>query len=256
MNIDLNAQLSGHVFGFMTVFTRLGAGLMMFPGIGESFVPQRVRFMFAMALSVLMYGVLLPQIPKIPEHPADMVRFLASEVMVGVFFGVVMRLMMGIIETAGAIMAMQIGLSNAMILNPSMATQSSLTSAFLSIAALALLFVSGFEQVLFRALLDTYKIFPVGQDLPYGDMVQQVVHLMSSTFAIGVELAAPFIIIGLLLYTTLGVMQKLMTQIQLFIIMIPVQIWGGFFVFGLAVGGMLGVWLTLSDDMVARVFIR
>ena len=116
MQIDLAAQFSGQIFPFMLVFTRLGAGLMMFPGIGEAFVSPRIRMVFALVFTFLIYPVLLPLMPAMPDHPAQLVLLLGIEATVGVFLGVIMRLMMDILETAGSIIATDIGLSNAMIL--------------------------------------------------------------------------------------------------------------------------------------------
>ncbi len=256
MNINLDAQLSGQVFPFMMVFTRLGAGLMMFPGLGEAFVSPRIRMMFALVLTFLLYPLLTPLMPPIPKQPADLVHLIAMEALVGIFFGAIMRLMMDIIETAGSLIAMDIGLSNAMILNPSLAAQSALTSVFLSTAAIALLFISGLDELLFRALMDTYKLFPVGQTLPFADLVQAFIQTTSKSFLIGVQLASPFIVMGLLLYATMGVMQRLMPQVQLFLVLIPVQIWGGFFVLSLCLGIILGVWLGVFDDTASALFVR
>jgi len=178
------------------------------------------------------------------------------EVIIGAFFGVIMRLMMGIVETAGAIIAMEVGLANAMVLNPSLASQSALTSAFLSVAALVLLFISGLDQMLFEALVGTYDLFPVGKSLLVGDMMEVVVRLTSQSFSLGVQLAAPFMVVGLLIYSSVGVMQRLMPQIQLFLVMLPVQILGGIFVFGICITALLGVWLTHVDDLVGEIFIR
>ncbi len=256
MSLDLVALFSGQIFAFMMVFTRISAGLMFFPGLGEAFVSLRVRMMFALIFSFALTPVLAPFLPAMPSEVPLLVKMMAFEVLVGAFFGAVMRLMMGIVETAGSIIAMEIGLSNAMVLNPALATQSALTSAFLSLAALIILFVSGFDHLLFRALVNTYDIFPVGKALPFGEILELVVSLIARAFKVGVQLAAPFMIVGLLIYSSVGIMQRLMPQIQLFLVMLPVQIMGGIFVFGVCITTMLTVWLTTFDDVVGMVFIR
>lgn len=256
MKVDLAAQLSGQIFPFMMIFCRLGAGMMMFPGIGEAFVTPRIRMMFSLALSLLLLPVLASGIPAIPDHPGDLARLMFIEIMVGVFFGSVMRLMMGIVETAGAIIGMDIGLSNASILNPALASESALPAALLGVTALVLVFATGFDHLLLRSLVDTYKVFPAGLTLPYGDIVQSFIGLVSRSFLVGIQLAMPLMIMGLLLYTAIGVMQRLMTQIQLFLIVIPVQIWGGLFVFAASIGIICSVWLSVYDDVVGTLFIR
>lgn len=256
MQIDLAAQISGQIFPFMMIFCRLGSGMMLFPGIGEAFVTPRIRMLFALAFSFLLLPVLAPLIPVMPEHPGDLVRMMVIEIIVGIFFGMVTRLMMSIVETAGAIVGMDIGLSNASILNPSLATESALPAAFLSTAALVLVFATGLDHLLFRILVDTYHIFPAGLTLPYGDMVQSYIGIVSKAFTIGIQLALPLMIMGLLLYTAMGVMQRLMQQIQLFLVIIPVQIWGGLFVFSTCISIIFTVWLQVFDDTMATLFLR
>jgi len=256
MVLNLEDLLSGHIFAFMIVFVRFAGAFLMFPGIGEAFVSPRIRMMFALTFTFMMFPVLMPYLPPMPDQIPSLVLLIGTESIVGIFFGTIMRLLLDIIATSGSIIAMEIGLSNAMILNPSLATQSALPSAFLGVASIALIFSTGLDSLLFRALLDTYKIFPPGGDVIYGDIVQTFIHMVSQSFQIGVQLAMPFMVAGLLLYTVMGVMQRTMPQIQLFMVLIPVQIMGGFFAFALVVGGILAVWLKIYDDAVVSLFIR
>ncbi|MDD2325941.1 MAG: flagellar biosynthetic protein FliR, partial [Alphaproteobacteria bacterium] len=247
---------SGHVFAFMMVFSRLGSGMMMFPGFGEAFVSSRIRMMFALSLSFLVYPVVMPLVPAMPASPAELIRMMGVEILVGLFFGSVMRLIMDITETAGAVIGMELGLSNAMMLNPTLGAQSALPAAFLGTAAVVLLFITGLDHLLFRALMDTYKLFPVGLALPLGDMAQTFTSLMARCFTVAIQLSSPFMVMGLLAYVAIGIMQKLMPQIQLFLIVLPAQIWGGLFVFSLCVAVMLEQWLRVYDQAVVELFVR
>ncbi len=183
---SLAEALSGHIFPFLLVFTRLGAGFMLFPGLGESFVPVRVRLLFALLFSFLMFPVLMHVLPAMPEQIADLSRLIAKEALVGLFFGILLRLLVGTIETTGSIVAVQVGLSNAMILNPAMAKQSALPSAFLGMAGVTLIFLTGLDHLLIRGLIDTYKIFPAKDQPPTGDMLGVYAQLVATTFTVGV----------------------------------------------------------------------
>lgn len=256
MVIDLQQQLSGGVFAFLLVFMRLGAAFIMFPGIGEAFVPMRTRFLFAAAFTFLLTPVVASQVPPMPEQIGDLVCLMGREALIGIFFTTILRMIMGIVEVAGTIVAMQTGLSNAMILNPALANQSALTGALLSIAAIVLLFMTGLDHFLLTTLMGTYDVFPISETFWIGDATQVLVDVMSKSFLIGVQLSAPFIIVGLLMYLTMGIMQKMMTQVQLFIVLIPIQIWGGFFLFSVCIGFMLMAWLRHYDEIIGSIFVR
>lgn len=235
-------MLSGHVFAFLLLFARVGAVMMLFPGIGEPYVPPRTRLMVAFMISLLLLEPLFGRLPSLPASPIEMTRLLAMEIIVGLFFGTIIRLIMSALESAGMIIGLQTGLSNATIINPAQATQSPLPAAFLSTVGLVLVFATGIDHVLIRSIIALYDMFPVGGAFMPGDMAQSVIQMTNHSFGVGVELAAPFLIMGLMLYTALGIMQRLMPSVQLFLISMPVQIWGGLAMFSLTVAGILTIW--------------
>ena len=67
-------------------------------------------------------------------------------------------------------------------------------------------------------------MLPPGGHLPTGDMAQLVIQLMSSSFALGFQLAAPFLVFGFAVYAALGVLAKLMPQLQVFFVAVPINI--------------------------------
>jgi flagellar biosynthetic protein FliR len=256
MTINLGHLLEGHIFAFVLAFMRLGTAFMMFPGIGEAFVPTRTRFLFAGAFTFLVAPLIAPSVPPVPAQVSDLVWLMVREALIGIFFTTILRMILGIVEVAGTIVAMETGLSNAMILNPALANQSALTGAMLSIAAIVILFATGFDHFLLKTLMSTYDLFPINETYMIGSVTEAIVSVMSKSFMIGVQLSSPFIIVGLLMYLAMGVMQKMMPQIQLFLVILPVQIWGGFFLFAACVGLMLTIWLEQYDELIGAVFLQ
>jgi len=246
-SLQLDKLLSGHVFGFLFIFARIGAVLMLLPGFGETYVSPRIRMMLALSISFLLLEPMMPMIPPPPADLAGLVGLLGYEIVVGLFFGSLIRLIMSVLETIGFVVALQTGLSNAVVLNPALATQSPLPSAFMSIVGVTLVFVTGLDHYLLRSVLATYQIFPPGAALPAGDMAHSFTQAVSSTFAVGIALAAPFIVVGLLMFVALGVMQLLMPQVQLFLVILPVQIWGGLVLLAITISAMMAVWLHYFD---------
>jgi len=251
---NLNTFLSGHVFAFIFVFSRIGSVLMLFPGIGETYVSPRFRLMLAFLISFLVMEPLLPIIPQPPAAITDLLRLISYEVVTGLFFGTLLRLLVSILENAGAIIAIQTGLSNATILNPALASQSPLSSALMSVAGLTLIFITGLDHVLLKAMIATYGAFPPGGDLAPGDLTQVIIRLTNQSFIVGVELAMPFLIIGLLMQVAVGLMQRIMPQVQLFMVMLPAQLWGGLALLSLTMASMLAYWLQYMNDSVTSFF--
>jgi flagellar biosynthetic protein FliR len=254
MTYNLDSYLSGHVFAFVLLFTRIGSAMMLFPGIGEPWVPPRTRLMLAFLICLLLVEPMYPRLPTLPAAPAEMTRLIAFEAVIGFFFGTMLRLIVSALEATGMIIGLQTGLSNATIINPAIATQSPLPSAFLSTAGLVLIFITGLDHFLIRSLLALYDLFPAGGEFLPGDMAQSVIQMTNRSFILGVELAAPFTIMGLLLYTGLGICQRLLPSVQLFMMSMPIQIWGGLVMFSLTVSAILGLWLKFFDQSIVALF--
>ena len=250
----LDTFLSGHVFAFLMLLSRIGAVIMLFPGIGESYVPPRTRMVFACLICFLLLNPLYSRFPALPASSAELARLISYEVIIGVFFGSLVRLTISALEAAGMIVGIQTGLSSATMMNPALATQSPLSSAFLSVVGLVLIFVTGTDHFLIRTTLSLYDAFPPGGDLAFGDMAQTVIYIANKSFVIGIELAAPFIIMGLLLYSALGILQRLMPSVQLFLIILPVEIWGGLTMLLLTIAGIMTLWLQFFNQSVGSFF--
>ena len=227
---------------------------MLFPGVAEAYVPARARLFFAMVLSFLLLEPLLGRIPPIPHDMSALISVLFYEIFIGIFFGTFLRLMVDVLETTGSIVALQIGLSNASILNPTLGAQSALPSAFLSAAGLVLLFSSGLYQEMFQGIIVSYDAFPPGGIYMPGDVAHSVIHFMSSAFICGIQIAMPFIVVGLLMFISLALIQRVVPQVQLFMVTLPAQIWGGLTLMSLTIGSMLTLWLMFAHKSLLEFF--
>jgi len=90
----------------------------------------------------------------------------------------------------------------------------------------------------------------------FGDMAYTVINVANKSFVTGIELAAPFLIMGLLLFSALGILQRLLPSIQLFLIVLPVEIWGGLMLLSLTIAGILTLWLQYFDQSIGTFFQR
>lgn len=236
--------LEGELYAYALIFARIGAAMMVLPGFGEVFVPPRVRLAFALLLSAAMLPALPDPPPPMPPMVFQLIAPLASEIIVGLFFGIFARVLVAAVETAGMIVSFQMSLSNAMAFNPAMATQGSIVGSFLSVAALVVIFTSNSHHMLIGALADTYHLVPIGGPPPLADMADMMARIVAEAFAIGLRLAAPFVLIGLVFNTALGVLARLMPQVQIFFVGIPLQLIGGLALMFAVLAGLLGYWLS------------
>ena len=256
MESFLTTFVTDNIAIYMMVFARIGTAMMIMPGIGDSFVSARVRLLFAMAFSVVVATPVASLIPSIEVGSAYFLWVMMREVFIGLFIGTVMRIFMTAVDTGGMLISMQTGLGNAMVFNPQMAGQGSIIGAFLSVAGAVLLFATDMHHILIYALIESYQTFPTaGEELAMGGIVQIIAKAVSESFAIGFYMSVPFIMVALLLYIAMGVLGRLMPQIQVFILALPVQILLGFLTLFVVGSTVMLYWLTRYDDAI-RVFMQ
>lgn len=225
------------IFGFFLILTRVGTALMFFPGFGESYVNPRSRLALALMIALVMTPVLLPILPGIPASVIDIGLSFVVELLIGAFFGLVTRAIFIALEMAGVIMSFQVSLGNATIFNPLMSAQGSILSVFITVAGLLLIFVLDLHHLMLLSVLDSYSLFSPflseGFVLPTGDMANYFATAFSQAFMLAMQLSAPLLIVGLIFYLGLGLLGRLMPQMQVFFVAIPLQIFLGFFVLSL-----------------------
>ncbi len=254
MSLDLSGWLVGGVMTVFAVFCRVGSALMSMPGFGDLMTPAQARLLFAIILSLVLAPALVPVIGPIPADSAALLAFMGLEVVKGLFIGLIVRVMMSALDNAGAIISYQMGLANAAIFNPQMATQSSLAGALLSVAGVVILFVSGMHHVLIRGIVASYDMLPSGFSLPVGEMADVLVNMAGQAFLVGVELGAPFLVVGFVLQLGMGLLNRLMPQLQIFFMATPAQVGLGILMLAFSVSAILSFWLSGVEDMLGTVF--
>lgn len=251
--MSLDAVLGGSVYAFLMIFVRLGSAFLIMPGYGEQFVSPRIRLLFALAVSFLLMPILLPTMPQSPASPADLALLIIAEALIGIFLGTVTRMLMAALETAGMLIANQVGLAAAQAFNPAMSSPGNPISAILGVLALMLIFATDLHHLLLMAIVDSYSLFRPGQWMPIGDVAHHLTRVMADSFLIGMQLAAPFTVIGLLFYLGLGLIARLVPQIQVFFVGVPIQIIFGMLLLGLSLTALMTFWLTRFEGQLVNI---
>lgn len=235
----LGDVLAAQAFGFLLVFTRIGTTLTIIPALGESVIPVRVRLTMALALSYVIYTVVAPSIPDMPVSPWGLVVLLLSESLIGLMFGIVARLLMSSVHVAGTIIGFQSGLAAAQLFDPTQGQQSALLSVFLTLLAVVVIFTTNLHHLAIAAMSGSYTAFPPGAPVPYADFADLTRQTVASSFYLGVQLATPFIVFGLVYNFGLGIIARLMPQLPIFFIALPLNVGVGFLILTLSISAMM-----------------
>jgi len=225
---------------FLLTFARVGAMVMLLPGIGEMNVPSRIR----LAMALVLTAILLPAHQK--AYVVDLKAFgpvmvvLFQELVIGAVLGLTARLAISALQVAGSVVAQQLGLGFVTAVDPSQNQQGLLVGNFLTVLGITLIFATDLHHLVIAALNDSYTIFAPGEMPIVGDVAKHITQIIATSFKIGIQLAAPFLVFGLLFNLGLGVLSRLMPQMQVFFIGLPLSILLGFLLLVLVIGAMMG----------------
>lgn len=254
MFVGFEEWLAAEAFAMFLIFARVGMAISLLPGFGETYVSSRIRLLLAGAITFLLAPVIRPVLPPEPAVPVQLLLLLVMEIGIGGFLGVITRMTLNALQTAGAIIGMQTSLSAAFAFDPSTAQQGALTSSFLGAVALIVVFAADFHHLMLRALADSYTLFPPGEPWPIGDFSEAITRLVASSFELGVRIAAPFLVFGLIFFLGLGLLARLMPQMQVFFVSQPAQILIGLMLFAVTLAAGISAYLGSFEDSIA-IFI-
>lgn len=240
-------------YAFLMIFMRFGLAVMIMPGIGDSFVPSPIRLFFTLALCLVLTPPLAAMMPPMPSQTALMVGLLASEAMIGIFIGTLMRILVNALDTAGSIISIQIGFSSALLFNPVSGTQGSLIGSIYSMLGVTLLMVMNFHHYMIALIADSYVTMPATGGFPdFATFAEIIVRTVSIAFKMGVLIALPFLVVGLIIQMGFGVLGRLMPQLQIFFLALPAQIMIGLVMLAMTFSAGILYWANGYEATLAQ----
>jgi len=220
------------------IFARIGAIILSLPGIGESYVPPRIRLSLALVISLALWPVVGASLPALPETIGGMVGWILREVVTGLMIGAILRAFTGSLATAGEIVSMQTTLSFAQTANPLQAQPGSTISAFLMILGTVLVFATNTHHLFISGLVGSYDLIAPARPLVMGDFTELAIRTIADSFMLGIQLAAPVIVFALIFNLASGLVARVMPQFQVFFAAAPLSVILGLSIFALSLGVM------------------
>lgn len=236
------AQLPSWGFAFALLIARTGSACMLLPGIGEVELPAMLRAGFTVALAALLLPVLLPLIPPMPASAWGAFAMIGAEVITGLWLGWLARLLLLALPVAGQIVASMTGLANVLQPDPALGPQTSVLARALGMAAPVAVLATGLHALPLQALAGSYRLIAPGTLLPAADTAEQVTMAVATGFALALRLAAPFVLVGIVFHAAMGLLARLVPNMQVYFALMPGQILGGLALLALLAATLLTAW--------------
>lgn len=238
----LLAALPSLAFQAVLILCRLGAAVMLLPGLGEAEVPANLRLALALGLVLALLPILAPGLPAMPEDIAGLALMITAELLTGIWIGLLARFLALALAQAGQVVALLIGLASPLQGDMVLGTSATALARMFSLATAALMLATGLYEMPLRALVESYAVLPAGAGLPLGEAAESIARKVADSLALAMQLAAPFVLAGIFLNAGLGLIARLAPQAQIFVVAAPVQILGGFLLLMLLLPSMLALW--------------
>ena len=229
---------------FMLVFARIGAMVMLLPGLGETNIPVRIKLAIALLLTLIILPLHRAAYHVDMSSMAALLVMMVYEILIGIVLGATARVTLAALQVSGAVIAQQLGLGFVTSVDPTtQGQQGVLIGNFLTLLGVTMLFATDSHHLVIAALNDSYSVFSPGEVMPSGDVAALATRAFAAAFRLGTQLAAPFLVFGLVFNSGLGVLARLMPQMQVYFVGVPLSIMAGFLIFGVVLAAMMGSFL-------------
>ena len=255
MRIDVSL-LPALAAAFMLVFARIGAMVMLLPGFGETNIPVRIKLGVALLLTLVILPAHRNAYNIDIQSMSSLIVLAIHEIVIGIILGATARVTLAALQTAGSVIAQQLGLGFVTAVDPTQGQQGLLIGNFLTLLGIALLFTTDTHHLVIAALSDSYKIFAPGEVMSSGDVAALATRAFAAAFKLGMQLSAPFIVFGLVFNIGLGVLARLMPQMQVYFVGAPLAIMIGFAIFAAVLTTMMGTYMDYFVDVLHSLMPR
>lgn len=219
----LETLLVTQLFGFLLIFSRIGAAFMTLPGFSDATVSPQIRLLLAVGFALVLTPVITPMLPPDPGNVFDLTILMVKEMLIGVFIGGLVQIMMSAVAFAGFLIATSMSMSNAFIFSPTMSSSNTVVGTFMTLLGITLFFSLDLHHLLFYGLIDSYDVFKPDHAIFIGDMAQDIAQVIGRSLVLGLKMAAPFMVIIIGILFAMGLVARMVPQIQVFILSVPVQ---------------------------------
>jgi len=230
------------------VFVRVASIVSVTPFFGNNSVPVRVKAAISLFLSIIIMNT-TDYINADYTGLLGYSSLIMKEAITGLVIGIGSGFCLYILNYSGHFIDMELGLSMAMEFDPSSNIQSTITANFLSHIFMLMFLVSDMHYFIIDALVQSYKLIPIGGAKIEADLLKVITTYVSDYFVIAIRVALPIFTCIFIINVILGVLAKVAPQMNMFVIGIQLKLFVGLFVLFMVMGMMPGVVDFIFQEM-------
>lgn len=220
------------VLGVFVLFCRIGATMMLMPGISSAQIPAQVRLFLAVAVSLALAPLLLGAVrPVIADaRPAGLLWLIAGELLIGLMIGLLARAFFIALQALASALAAAIGFSGIPGSQIDATEPVPALVSLITVSAVVLMFQTDLHWEVLRGLAASYTVLPPASAFQARFGLVQIADQLSETFLVALRISSPFLVYAVVVNFAVGITNKLIPQISVYFVSIPIVLTGGLIV--------------------------
>lgn len=214
---------------FLLIMTRVTCFIFIVPFFSMKNTPNRVKIGLGFFISFLLYNAITPHTPVEYTTILGYTTIVLKEAATGLLIGFGANICTTIINFAGRVIDMDIGLSMASQMDPTTNQDSTMTGLLYQYSVMMIMIVTGMYQYFIRALAETFVLIPInGAVFHTSKLLTAMISFFSNYLVIGFRICLPIFAVITLLNAILGILAKIAPQMNMFSVGIQLKVLTGF----------------------------
>lgn len=207
------ADLPEIISTFVLVFFRIGAMMLFAPLFGSSRIPKRVKVMLALVLAMSIAPSVTPP-AAMPGTMWELTAGIAGEMAFGLAMGMVQSFVFIAAQWAGEIIGQQMGLNLSEVFDPQFGAQGSIVGDLYFMLTLVVFLSIGGHRAMLLGVRDSFEMLPLLSLGVGAHMFDALVGFFQTATHLAIRLAAPMLVTMLVVDLSLGLIGKIMPQLN------------------------------------------
>ena len=233
MDAEFLSWITSNYKIFLLVLLRVSTLLFLMPVFSSRTIPAAVKAAMSLILALLLTPVVPVSADLFPKSGTGMLLITAGELFTAMTLALCLRMVFAGLQIAGQMVGIQMGLSVANVMDPQSGIQSVIVSQFAYMIALLLFLAAGGHHAVLRVLKESFEVLPPGHLALSKSLYNIIMAMGHEMFILSIKLMAPVMGILLLSQVALGILAKLVPQINMLIVSFNLNVALGLFFFGL-----------------------
>jgi len=236
------------LYPFFIVSVRLSGLFITIPPFNDKTISIRFRVGSLIVLTLALSPIVSEYIPQAPSQVSELALIILNELLIGILLGIGVRLFFFAINIAGDFMSATMGLQSASMMDPSTQTNTMALSRILRVMAVVLFLVLDMHLYMIKAFIQSYDLVAFNATLDFGAVLFAIIKTVTKLFIVGIQMASPVVVTNFIINISLGVLNRLVPQIHVFFISMPLTMLVGVFMLVLSMASMLILFTEKIED--------